>query len=103
MGETISALSAPRVQTGMVNGSTWTFAKPRPVNSLHRPLARPSLRLRRGEPLADLGRETFDDVPGPMVVRERVLAQRDRQDVRKHRRRKRRNRLLRGGRSGGEE
>ena len=27
-GETISALSAPRVQTGMVNGSTWTLAKP---------------------------------------------------------------------------
>ena len=42
----------------------------------HRPVARPRLGLGAGEPLADLGGEPFEEVPGDRVGGERGIAQR---------------------------
>ena len=102
-GETISALSAPRVQTGMLNGSTWTLAKPIAFSLRDRPVAGARLGLGRGEPLADLGGQPFGDVPGIMVVGERIVAQRGDLGIGDDGRRQGGDRLLREGRGGGSE
>ena len=74
-GETISARSSPRTQTGISNGSTWTLAKP---SSVSRRTAQARARASASVPglaLADLGGETFQDVPGHRVAGERGVAQ----------------------------
>ena len=75
-GETISARSSPRTQTGMSNGSTRTLREAERGQPAHRPVARPRLGLGAGQALADLGGQAFDDVPGDRVVGERGVAQR---------------------------
>ena len=86
----------------MVNGSTWTLAKPIAF-SLHRPVAGARLGLGPGEPLPDLGRQALDDVPGIMVVGERLIAQRGDLRIGDDRRWQLGDRLLRESGSGGRE
>ena len=71
--------------------------------ALHGPVAGALLGLGRGEALADLGGQAFSDVPGIMVVRQRIVAQRRDIPIDKDRRRQRGDRLLSQGGGGGEE
>ena len=56
--------------------STRTLEKPSAFNLSDRPGAGAGFRLGRGEALADLGRQALDDIPGVVVVLQRLVAQR---------------------------
>ncbi len=74
-GETISARSSPRTQTGMSNGSTRTLEKPSAVS---RRTAQSRARASASVPAMarpDLGGQALDDVPGQGVAGERLVAQ----------------------------
>ena len=75
-GETISARSSPRTQTGMSNGSIWTLVKPNAVSRRTAHVRAARLGLGAGLALADLGGEALDQVPGDRVAGQRRVAQR---------------------------
>ena len=70
----------------MVKGSTWTLANPIAVRRLTaQSRARASASV-AGQALAHFGGQSFDDIPGIMVVLERVVAQRGDLGIDEHRR-----------------
>ena len=87
----------------MSNGSTWTLAKPIAVSlRTAQSRARASASV-AGEALADLGGQALDDIPGVMVVPQRIVAQRGDPGIDQHRRWRRGGRCLGEGGSGGRD
>ena len=73
-GPTISALSAPRIQAGKVNGSECTFSKPAAFSLASAHATARSMGFGAGQTLSDLGGQRFHEIEGGGIV-ERSLSE----------------------------